>query len=346
MTRLTALGLALMVTLGLTLRAQRPDPPRGPGPQIGQAPAANQNGQRGRDGRGGGRGAPRGRGGLDGFGRMDVPEDNPLTPEKIALGRQLFFDKSLSSDGTVACATCHQPERAFADDRRVAVGVHAEKGTRNSPTLVNAGYSRALFWDGRAATLEQQAMMPLLNPSEMGLTAELIKERAGRSATEVAAALASYVRSIRSRESRFDWFDAGQTNMLTELERTGLNVFRENGCGTCHSGPRFTDDRFHNTGVGWNDGAYADLGRSVVTGDERDRGAFKTPTLRDVALTAPYMHDGSIATLEDVVDFYERGGRRNPGLDPRMRPSRISGNEKKALIAFLNTLTGRIVEGY
>jgi cytochrome c peroxidase len=189
-------------------------------------------------------------------------------------------------------------------------------------------------------------MGPLLNPAEMGLTAEDIERKTGRSAADVAGALASYVRTIRSRESRYDWYAAGQPEMLTELERTGLGVFRARGCGSCHAGSRFTDDRFHNTGVGWSNGQYADEGRFAISSDERDRGAFKTPTLRDIALTAPYMHDGSVATLEEVVEFYGQGGRRNPALDSRIRPGRFSPAGREALVAFLKALTGRIVEGF
>jgi cytochrome c peroxidase len=278
---------------------------------------------------------------------MPVPSTDPLTPEKVALGRRLFSDATLSADGSVSCATCHRPDQAFADGRPIAHGVHDAEGARNTPSLVDIGYGRSFFWDGRAASLEEQVMGPLLNVKEMGLTREEVEARTGLAAGDVAAALASYVRTIRSVDSRYDWFASGQDSVLTDLERRGLDVFRGRGqCGACHGGPRFTDEQFHNTGVGWDHGRLADEGRYAVSHDERDHGAFKTPSLRDVALTAPYMHDGSVATLEAVVDFYSRGGRRNPYLDPRVRPVRFTPEESAALVAFLKTLTGHVVEGF
>jgi cytochrome c peroxidase len=292
-----------------------------------------------------GPGRPPGGGG-DGLGGLNTPASNPLTPEKIALGRKLFFDVTLSSDRKTSCATCHDPARAFTDGRAVARGVHDAKGTRNTPSLVNVGNGRLFFWDGRADSLEMQALMPMTNPREMGLSHAEVETRTGLPAADVAAALASYMRTIRSRESRFDWFRAGQTDMLTADERAGLEVFRGKGqCGVCHGGPNLTDDRFHNTGVGVRNGEPADAGRYAISKDERDRGAFKTPTLRDVALTAPYMHDGSLATLEDVVEFYAKGGVRNPSLDPRMRTLNLTEEEKRQLVAFMKAINGRITEG-
>jgi cytochrome c peroxidase len=277
---------------------------------------------------------------------MPTSPANPLTPEKVALGRRLFFDRSLSADRTLSCSSCHDPEQAFTDGRATARGVNGAEGHRNTPSLVNAGYGRSFFWDGRADSLEQQVLGPIFNPIEMGLNESELQSRSGLATTDVAAALASYVRTIRSRDSRYDWYLAGQTAMLTDLERTGLELFRGRGqCLRCHSGPNFTDGRFHNTGVGWRNGRLSDDGRFVFSGDERDHGAFKTPTLRDVARTAPYMHDGSEATLEDVVRFYSEGGRRNPYLDPRMQPLRLSRAEEQALVAFLRALNGRIIEG-
>jgi cytochrome c peroxidase len=277
---------------------------------------------------------------------MAVPDANPLTPDKIATGRKLFSDTALSADRTVSCATCHQPDRAFTDGRTVARGIHGRDGTRNTPSLVNAGYGRSFFWDGRAGSLEAQVVGPMLNPDEMGLDEKTVEARTGLTMTDVASALASYVRTIRVIESRYDWFQSGQAQMLTADERAGLDLFRGRGqCFTCHGGPDFTDGGFHNTGVGWTSGRHADEGRFAVTHDDRDRGAFKTPTLRDIALTAPYMHDGSLATLEDVVQFYSDGGRRNPNQDPRMRPLHFTSEEKHSLVAFLKSLTGRLTEG-
>jgi len=277
---------------------------------------------------------------------LPVPEGNPLTREKIALGRKLFFDKRLSRDFTVACATCHDPARAFSDGRPVPTGMNAIRGARNAPALINRGYGRHLFWDGRAPTLELQVVQPIRNPTELGLTDEEVERRTGRTVAEVTAALASYVRTIRSGDSRFDRYTAGERNALTPLEKSGLDVFRgRGGCTTCHLGPSFTDEQFHNTGVAWREGRLLDPGRFNVTSAPRDRGAFKTPTLREIARTAPYMHDGSLATLEAVVDFYSEGGRPNPSLDPELRPRDFTIEEKRALVAFLRALTGRVREG-
>jgi cytochrome c peroxidase len=277
---------------------------------------------------------------------MPVPEWNPLTREKIALGRRLFFDRRLSRDGSLSCATCHDPSRAFADGRPVARGINASEGVRNTPALINRGYGRLFFWDGRAQSLERQALQPITSPRELGLTVAELERRTGLTAVEVTGALASYVRTIRSGESRFDQYAAGQRNAFTALEKSGLEIFRgKGGCAACHVGPSFTDEQFHNTGVAWRNGQLLDQGRFAVSGIDRDRGAFKTPTLREIARTAPYMHDGSLATLEDVIDFYSGGGRPNPYLDPEMRPRDFTAEERRALTAFLRALNGRVREG-
>src|SRR6185295_19580615 len=202
------------------------------------------------------------------------------------------------------------------------------------------------FWDGRVDSLERQALQPILNPIELGLTEAELERRTEMKAADVTAALASYIRTIRSGDSRFDRYAAGRAASLNALEKAGLQLFRgKGGCNACHIGPNFTDERFHNTGVASRDGRLADEGRFAVSGNPRDHGAFKTPTLREVARTAPYMHDGSLATLEDVVEFYSEGGRPNPYLDPQIRPRRFSPEEKRALTAFLQTLSGRVLEG-
>jgi cytochrome c peroxidase len=272
---------------------------------------------------------------------LPVPAGNSLTPEKVRLGEQLFFDTRLSADGTLSCASCHDPARAFSDARRVAVGIGGAQGARNAPALINRGYGRSFFWDGRAATLEQQVLQPIFDRRELGLDRAELERRTGMAASEVADALASYVRTIRSGNSRFDRYVAGDRMVLTDLEKRGLELFRGAGeCTTCHAGPNFTDERFHNTGVAWRDGGFTDVGRYAVTREERDRGAFKTPTLRDVALTAPYMHDGSMTTLEEVVDFYAAGGRPNPSLDPQFRRVALPPDDRRALVAFLHALNG------
>jgi cytochrome c peroxidase len=278
---------------------------------------------------------------------MPVPDSNPITREKVLLGRRLFFDKRLSRDGTLACANCHEPERAFSDGRAVARGIHGAEGRRNSPALINRGYGSVFFLDGRAPTLERQALEPILNPIELGLTEPELEQRTGLKTSEVTAALASYVRTIRSGDSRFDRYASGQPRALNELEKVGLELFRGKGhCSACHVGPNFTDERFHNTGIAWRDGRLDDEGRFNVTQTERDHGAFKTPTLREVARTAPYMHDGSLTAIEDVVEFYSNGGRPNPYLDPEIRQINFTDQEKRALAAFLRSLTGRVQEGF
>jgi cytochrome c peroxidase len=269
---------------------------------------------------------------------MPVPESNPLTPAKVALGRRLFFDKRLSRDGTLACASCHDPKLAFSDGRALARGIGGAEGSRNAPALINRGYGAAFFWDGRAKSLEQQALEPILNPKELALTQAELEHRTKTKTSEVTAALASYVRTIRSGDSRFDRYSAGQISALSDLEKAGLAVFRGKGhCNSCHVGPNFTDEQFHNTGVAWRDGRLIDLGAG--------QGDFKTPTLREVARTAPYMHDGSLGTLEDVADFYSQGGRPNPDLDPEIRPRNLTPDEKSALVAFLRALSGSVRAG-
>jgi cytochrome c peroxidase len=270
---------------------------------------------------------------------MPVPDANPLTPVKIALGRKLFFDKRLSLDGTVACASCHDPKRAFSDGLKVARGIGGAEGARSAPAIINRGYGKTFFWDGRAKTLEQQALEPILNPKELGMTEALVESRTGLKIAEVTGALASYVRTIRSGDSRFDGYAAGKSGALNEQEKAGLALFRgKASCSTCHAGPNFTDENFHNTGIAWKDGKLADEGAG--------EGKFKVPTLREVARTAPYMHDGSMATLDDVVDYYDRGGNANPGLDEDLRPLHLSAEEKRALVAFLRSLSGSIREGH
>jgi len=282
--------------------------------------------------------------GLDAY--MPIPEDNPLTPEKVARGRNLFFDRRLSRNGKVACATCHDPRRAFTDGRPLAVGVFGRKGTRSAPTLVNRGYGAAFFWDGRVRTLEEQVLKPIQDPNEMDLTIEEASRRVKVSRAELAAALASYVRTILSGNAPLDRYLNGDREALSAEARRGLNLFRgKANCTACHVGPNFTDERFHNTGVAWREGQLRDPGRFAVTGKEADRGAFKTPTLREIARTAPYMHDGSIATLEDVIEFYNRGGNPNAYRDPELRPLNLNTEEKQALVAFLRALSGALRQG-
>ena len=269
---------------------------------------------------------------------LPAPEENPLTAEKIALGRQLFFDPRLSRDGSVSCATCHLPGRAFSDGRVVATGIGGRVGRRNAPALVNRGYGRAFFWDARMTSLEEQVLKPIEDPNEMDFTVAEASDRLALSSEAIARALASYVRSILSGNSPFDRFIDGDRAALSEEEQRGLAVFRGKGnCTACHVGPNFTDERTHNTGIAWATGTLTDAGAG--------RGAFKTPTLREISRTAPYMHDGSVATIEAAIDVYDRGSTPNPGLDPEIRPLRLTPDEKRALAAFLQTLSGEVREG-
>jgi cytochrome c peroxidase len=262
----------------------------------------------------------------------------------------------------MACATCHDSRRAFSDALPKAVGIAGQMLGRHAPALLNRGYGRAFFWDGRASSLEEQALQPIQNPSEFantldGAVARLTQHseypaqfRAafGRepNAEDLGRALASYVRTILAAESPADRFMAGDSSALSPQAREGLLLFRgKANCSSCHVSPLFTDEQFHNTGVAWRDGRLADSGRGAATGKKEDFGAFKTPTLREVARTAPYMHDGSFATLEEVVEFYDRGGNANPRLDAEIQPLKLSAEEKQALLAFLRSLSGTLREG-
>lgn len=270
---------------------------------------------------------------------IPVPEENPITEEKIALGRRLFVDRRLSRDGSVSCSSCHDPHRAFSDSRPVSIGVFGRVGRRNAAALINRGYGRSFFWDGRASTLEEQVLQPIQDPKEMDMALFEVSARVGLPPDAISRGLASYVRSILSGNSRFDRFVNGDRQALSSDQWAGLQVFRGKGnCTACHIGPNFTDERFHNTGVAWRDGRLHDEGRSGVTGRAEDRGAFKTPTLREIARTAPYMHDGSLVTLDEVIDYYNRGGNRGPGLDPELRPLRLTREERQALATFLRSL--------
>jgi cytochrome c peroxidase len=272
---------------------------------------------------------------------MPVPEDNPVTAERVERGRELFFDKRLSRDRTIACASCHDPERAFSDGRPVPIGVFNRVGRRSAPALINRGYGRAFFWDGRAATLEEQVLQPIQDPNEMDMTLDEVSARVGLPVEEVSRSLASFVRSLLSGNSSFDRFVSGNRDALTTEQQAGLQLFRgKANCTACHVGPTFSDERFHNTGVAWRDGRILDEGRFRVTGKPEDRGAFKTPTLREIARTAPYMHDGSLLTLTEVIDYYDEGGNTNPGLDTELRPLRLTDLERRILVSFLESLNG------
>jgi cytochrome c peroxidase len=291
-----------------------------------------------------------------------VPEDNPLTSEKVKLGRRLFRERLLSRDRSLACVDCHKPKRAFTDGRAKAVGVYGRTGPRSVPTIVNRAWGESFFWDGRIRTLEEQVVQPILAELEMDLTIEETVDRLrgkrryrnafrrafgrGINGEDLARALAAYVRTIQAGDSPYDRHQFGDDGALSVDARAGLRLFRgKANCTACHVGPTLSDEEFHNTGVAWRGGRFLDDGRYAVTKSEADRGKFKTPTLRELARTAPYMHDGSLETLEDVVNFYSDGARKNPNLDPELRPLNLSDSEKKRLRAFLRSLSGRVSDG-
>lgn len=288
---------------------------------------------------------------------MPIPADNPQTSAKISLGKQLYFDKRLSLDNSISCASCHDPNYGWGDPRQFSVGVGGALGGRNSPTVLNTGYNPIQFWDGRAATLEEQALGPIENPVEMAMTLPAVVSRlkaipgyvsqfrnvfgADPSAAAIGKAIASFERVVVSTDSPFDrYVRTGQG--LSSQARSGLMLFKScrTGCANCHSGPNFTDNQFHNLGVGYQGGSFADIGRAAITGRPEDTGAFKTPTLRSVALTGPYLHDGSARTLREVVHFYNLGGAPNPYLDSRVRPLGLTATQEACLVAFLESLTG------
>jgi cytochrome c peroxidase len=283
----------------------------------------------------------------------NIPPDNPLTPAKVALGRRLFHDPLLSADRSLACASCHRPELGFSDTLAVSPGVDGRVGRRSTPTLLNRAYGRAFFWDGRAETLEDAVLRPIRDPVELALPlAELVRRldaepayreafrRAfpGESVTQenLGRALASFVRTLITGDSPADRFAAGDSTALTREEREGRRLFfAEARCAQCHAGPNLTDEEFHNTGVA---SGSADPGRYAVSGRDEDRGRFKTPTLREVGRRPPFMHDGSLRSLEEVIDFYDRGGGDHPLRTGRLRPLRLAPAQKQALAAFVRVL--------
>jgi cytochrome c peroxidase len=286
---------------------------------------------------------------------LPEPADNAFDRARWELGRKLFFERELSADRTLSCSSCHRPQRAFADDEALSLGVGGKRTLRNAPSLLNRGFGSSFMWDGRVATLEEQVLLPIENELEMALPhGEMLARLAqhkeypalfeqafadGLTLPNVARALAQYVRRLAFGDSAVDRFRSGDYAQLDEDERTGLWVFESKGrCWRCHSGANFSDERFHNTGVGAQDGQ-AEPGRAAITGEAADRGRFKTPTLRGVAHSAPYMHDGSQATLADVVAFYRRGGNANAELDPQLEPLELSDREASALVAFLEALS-------
>lgn len=291
------------------------------------------------------------------------PEDNPYSAAKAELGRLLYFDKRVSSDGSMSCASCHVPEKAFTDGAPVSTGIGGQKGGRSAPTVINQAYNTWQFWDGRASSLEEQAKGPMANPIEMtsdktasaahAAVVKRLKAVPGYvklfekvfgtkdfNVDHLAKAIATFERTVYSGNSPYDRYNAGDKRAMTAPQIRGMDIFfNKVACDSCHLGFNFTDGSYENIGIGM-DKPEPDLGRFAISGKDEDKGAFKTPTLRDIEHTAPYMHDGSLKTLEEVVEHYNRGGIKNPYLNGRIKPLNLSDRDKSDLVAFLKALSG------
>jgi cytochrome c peroxidase len=288
---------------------------------------------------------------------VPMPAGNVNYQGKVELGKQLYFDVRLSKNNTISCAFCHNPGTGYADVRQTSIGIDGGLGGRQAPTVLNSAFNRLQFWDGRAGSLEEQAIGPIQNPLEMGETPDGVVKKLKAikgyrqqfqavfgtevSLQGIADAIAAYERTIISTDSPYDRFARGNTSAMNEAQRRGLELFRGKArCVLCHNGSNFTDNGFHNTGVPQVGPMTEDLGRYYVTHLERDKGAFKTPSLRSVALTAPYMHDGAFKTLEEVIAFYNQGGGQNANRSSLIKPLGLSDVDKADLAEFLRALTG------
>ncbi|MBP8201958.1 MAG: c-type cytochrome [Nitrospira sp.] len=288
---------------------------------------------------------------------VPIPSSNLNYTAKIELGKQLYFDGRLSKNNAISCAFCHNPGTGFADPRQTSIGVGGGVGGRQSPTVYNTGLNHVQFWDGRARSLEEQAIGPIHNPVEMAETHEHVVAKLGKikgyqqqfravfgtdvNLQGIAEAIAAYERTVLSTNSAFDKYVLGAQKAMDEAAVRGLALFKGKArCILCHNGPNFTDNQFHNLGVPQVGPMTEDLGRFAVSRAEKDRGAFKTPTLRSITETAPYMHDGAFKTLEEVVEFMDQGGGSNPNLSPLVKPLNLTAEEKSDLVAFLKALAG------
>ena len=288
---------------------------------------------------------------------VPMPQTNVNFVQKVNLGKQLYFDGRLSKNNAISCAFCHNPGTGFADARQFSLGAFGTAGGRQAPTVYNTSFNPFQFWDGRATSLEEQAIGPIHNPIEMAETHETVVPKiakipgyqkqfravfgAGVSLQGIADAIAAFERTIVSANSAFDKYAMGESKAMDEAAIRGMQLFKGKArCVLCHNGPNFTDNQFHNLGVPQEGLLKEDLGRYNVSRRERDKGAFKTPTLRSVTETAPYMHDGVFKTLEDVIEFKNKGGEPNPNLSPLMKPLSLTPEEKAYLLAFLKALQG------
>ena len=301
------------------------------------------------------------------LGEMAIPPDNPITPDKVELGKKLFFDTRLSKTGNMSCETCHQPDKGWADGKPLSARFDGSMNTRHTPTLYNVGYYKQWYWDGRAATLEGQITAAWRgqmggDPEAMAMTlngvdaykADFQKVFNGPAAADnIPKALAAFVRTIRSQDSPWDKYQTGDKSAVNDDVVKGFDVFSNSdkaNCTLCHLPPLFTDTLFHNVGIGF-DKSMPDLGRGKILGDAAEKagkkdpeadtlkGAFKTPTLRSITETAPYFHDGRAQKLADAVDLLLKGGIKNPNLDEKLKPRTIKAEERSQLLAFLKSLT-------
>ena len=297
--------------------------------------------------------------GLAGYEAMTIPADNPMTPEKVALGRQLFFDERLSIDGSKSCYSCHVCEHGLTDGLPKAIGAGNKQLTRSSPTLWNIGYHKEFYWDGRSDSLEKQAMAAWKG-GNMGVgekTADIAAKinalqgykvqfqkvfQSDATPENMMKAISAFERTIISGNTAWDRWKAGDKSALSESAFRGWNIFQAIKCNNCHDGVLFTDQQYHNIGIGTDqkDQKEPDLGRGKVTNRPEDTGAFKTPTLRDIARSAPYFHDGSAKTLEEAVDIMLAGGKPNQYLDKKnLQPHKVLPDQREDLLNFLRSLS-------
>lgn len=287
------------------------------------------------------------------LGEIPIPEDNEMTDEKIELGKRLYFDIRLSGNNQLSCATCHAPGLGYGDNLPTFVGFEGFEGHRNSPTIINAGYYKENFWDGRAASLEEQALGPITAEGEMNQDLdELVKElkdvpgyvkefnnvfEDGITVDNIAKAIAAFERTIVIMDTAFDQYLKGDDDAISDEAKEGMKLFvGKASCITCHSGALLSDHNYHNLGIEGDDG------RFEVTGKEEDKGKFRTPALRGVAHTGPYMHDGSLKTLREVIEFYNEGGGNHPNKSELIKPLNLTDQEIDYLVAFLESMSGEV----